>query len=174
MATDSAYLPHSSHWGVFRARSTPQGGIEVIPHELDPAPNELIRNVEGAARHRSRIDRPYVRRGWLEQSPRRGEQRRGRDEFIPVSWEDATSIVADELERVYGEHGASAVFGGSYGWSSAGRFHHAQSQVHRFLNCLGGYTRSVNSYSMGAAEVIGPAHHWAERFNVARRRDDLV
>ena len=30
---------------------------------------------------------------------------------------------------------ATAVFGGSYGWASAGRFHHAQSQLHRFLNC---------------------------------------
>src|SRR5262249_15038755 len=44
----------------------------------------------------------------------------------------------------------------SYGWSSAGRFHHAQSQLHRFLNCLGGFTRSVNSYSTGALSVILP------------------
>ena len=50
-----------------------------------------------------------------------------------------------------------AVFGGSYGWSSAGRFHHAQSQVHRFLNtAFGGYVRSVNSYSAGASAVILP------------------
>src|SRR5204862_8325860 len=47
-------------------------------------------------------------------------------------------------------------YGGSYGWSSAGRFHHAQSQLHRFLNCLGGFTRSVNSYSNGASSVILP------------------
>src|SRR5699024_3374122 len=44
----------------------------------------------------------------------------------------------------------------SYGWGSAGRFHHAQSQVHRFLNTLGGYTRSVNTYSHAAEEVILP------------------
>ena len=43
------------------------------------------------------------------------------------------------------------------GWASAGRFHHAQSQIHRFLNtALGGYVRSVNSYSSGAATVILP------------------
>jgi len=34
-----------------------------------------------------------------------------------------------------------------YGWASAGRFHHSQSQLHRFLNQLGGYTYSVQSYS---------------------------
>ncbi|MGH7061698.1 MAG: molybdopterin-dependent oxidoreductase, partial [Stellaceae bacterium] len=49
-----------------------------------------------------------------------------------------------------------AVFGGSYGWASAGRFHDAQHQIHRFLNCAGGYVRSVNSYSSGAATVILP------------------
>ena len=51
----------------------------------------------------------------------------------------------------------AAVYGGSYGWASAGRFHHAQSQVHRFLNvAFGGYVRSVNSYSAGASAVILP------------------
>src|SRR4051812_49644390 len=39
---------------------------------------------------------------------------------------------------------------------SAGRFHHAQGQLHRFLNTIGGYTGSVNSYSLGASEVILP------------------
>ena len=35
-------------------------------------------------------------------------------------------------------------------------FHHALSQLHRFLSCLGGYTESVNTYSFAAAEVILP------------------
>jgi biotin/methionine sulfoxide reductase len=60
------------------------------------------------------------------------------------------------LRRVYDRHGAQAVFGGSYGWASAGRFHDAPRQVHRFLGMAGGYVRSVNSYSAGAAEVILP------------------
>jgi biotin/methionine sulfoxide reductase len=64
--------------------------------------------------------------------------------------------VAAELERVRTTYGNAAIYGGCYGWSSAGRFHHAQSQVHRFLAAIGGYTRSVNSYSLAAAEVIVP------------------
>ena len=52
--------------------------------------------------------------------------------------------------------GRAAIFGGSYGWASAGRFHDAQHQIHRFLNLAGGYVRSVNSYSSGAATVILP------------------
>ncbi|MDX1402655.1 MAG: molybdopterin-dependent oxidoreductase, partial [Kiloniellales bacterium] len=58
--------------------------------------------------------------------------------------------------RVKETFGNEAIFAGSYGWASAGRFHHAQSQVHRFLNQFGGYTASVNSYSTAAAQVIVP------------------
>ena len=66
------------------------------------------------------------------------------------------------------EHGNESIYGGSYGWASAGRFHHAQSQLHRFLNCIGGYTASVNSYSLGASEVILP-HVVGRRHEVLRR-----
>jgi biotin/methionine sulfoxide reductase len=45
---------------------------------------------------------------------------------------------------------------GSYGWSSAGRFHHAQSHVHRFMNCVGGYVAHVGTYSLGAARTLLP------------------
>ncbi len=97
-----------------------------------------------------------IRRGWLERGPG-PDNRRGRDEFIPVSWEKAMTLLSAELARVKDRFGAEAVFGGSYGWSSAGRFHHAQSQVHRFLNfALGGYLKSMNTYSSGAASVLIP------------------
>src|SRR6185312_14596376 len=75
---------------------------------------------------------------------------------VPISWPEALDRLAAELRRVYAMHGARAVYGGSYGWASAGRFHDAQHQIHRFLNLAGGYVRSVNSYSSGAASVILP------------------
>ena len=75
---------------------------------------------------------------------------------MPLSWPEALDLVAAELRRVYAAHGPRAIFGGSYGWASAGLFHDAQHQLHRFLNLAGGYVRSVNSYSSGAATVILP------------------
>ncbi len=58
-----------------------------------------------------------------------------------------------------------------------GRFHHAQSQIHRFLNQIGGYTASVNSYSAACAEVIlpyifGPAG--AGLFNQSPPAEDIA
>jgi biotin/methionine sulfoxide reductase len=147
-------VPHSSHWGAFSVLVRDQG-IEVLPHPRDADPSPLLGNIPAAVSHRARIARPMIRRGWLERGPG-ADHRRGSDKFVPVSWSEALDRVAAELRRVYEMHGPHAVFGGSYGWASAGRFHDAQHQIHRFLNLLGGYVRSVNSYSSGAAAVILP------------------
>lgn len=147
-------IPHSSHWGAFSV--VRDGGlVHILPHPLDPDPAALLGNLPAALTSRARIARPMVRRGYLERGPG-PDHRRGREDLVPVSWSDALDLAAGELRRVYANHGGRAVFGGSYGWSSAGRFHHAQSQVHRFLNALGGYVKSVNTYSSAAAAVILP------------------
>ncbi|WP_433527018.1 molybdopterin-dependent oxidoreductase [Nocardia pseudovaccinii] len=145
---------HLTHWGVFEAESDGQRLTAVRPWHGDPEPTALIENVASAQHHPTRIDQPYVRQGWLAHGP--GAPGRGDESFVPVSWDTAVELVSGELNRVYGEYGAESVYGGSYGWSSAGRFHHAQSQVHRFLNCLGGYVRSVHSYSLGTSQVLLP------------------
>jgi biotin/methionine sulfoxide reductase len=147
-------LPHSSHWGAFSVLLREEG-IEVVPDPRDADPSALLGNIPASISHPARIARPMVRRGWLERGSG-PDDRRGRDELVPVSWPRALDLVAAELRRVYAAHGPRAIFGGSYGWASAGRFHDAQSQIHRFLNLAGGYVRSVGSYSSGAAAVILP------------------
>jgi biotin/methionine sulfoxide reductase len=146
--------PHSSHWGAFSGRYE-NGKLEIFPHPDDPHPSPLLGNIPAIADSAARLRRPAVRRGWLDGEPGHAKKR-GADTYVEVSWPEAVALVGRELNRVYTEHGPTSVFGGSYGWSSAGRFHHAQSQIHRFLNVLGGYVRSVNSYSSGAASVIIP------------------
>lgn len=152
---ESPFRPHTSHWGVFSARWS-KGRLEVRPHPDDPDPNRIIENFPAALHHRARVAQPMVRRGWLDRGPG-PDDRRGRDEFVPLPWDRALDLLGGELRRVRDTNGPGAVFGGSYGWASAGRFHHAQSQIHRFLNtALGGYVKSVNSYSSGAASVVVP------------------
>ncbi|WP_299819707.1 molybdopterin-dependent oxidoreductase [uncultured Jannaschia sp.] len=148
-------LPHSSHWGRFRGRL--QGDrLEIRPHPDDPDPSPLLENFTDALRHRARVARPAIRRGWLERGPG-PDDRRGTDEYVEVPWDEALDRLAAELLRVRDAHGAEAVFGGSYGWASAGRFHHVQGQLHRFLNvALGGYVGSVGSYSAGASTFLLP------------------
>ncbi|WP_028932627.1 molybdopterin-dependent oxidoreductase [Pseudonocardia spinosispora] len=147
-------LPNSTHWGAFTAVEDGDR-LRVEPHPLDPEPSPLLANLSDSIRHPARVARPSIRRGWLERGPG-PDDRRGDDEFVEVDWDTALDLLGGELDRVRTEHGNSAIYGGSYGWASAGRFHHAQSQLRRFLNCIGGYTRSVNTYSHGASVVVLP------------------
>ena len=151
----SKTLPHLSHWGAFRVTVEDNHVVAVEGHPDDPAPSPLLANFVDGVHHKARVTRPAVRRGWLENGPG-PDPRRGADEFVEVEWAEALDLVAGELQRVRATHGNESIYGGSYGWASAGRFHHAQGQLHRFLNCIGGYTASVNSYSLGASEVILP------------------
>jgi biotin/methionine sulfoxide reductase len=148
------WSPHSAHWGAFSARWNGTT-LDIRPYEEDPAPSSILQNFTTAMRHKARILRPMVRKAWLDRSA--SSERSFDQKFVACPWDEVLDLLANELSRIRTEHGAAAVFGGSYGWSSAGRFHHAQSQVHRFLNtAFGGYVRSVNSYSAGASAVILP------------------
>jgi len=148
-------VPHSSHWGAFEAEVSDGTIVAIHPYRHDPDPSPLLGNIVESMRHRARITGPMIRKGWLDRGPG-PNARRGAEPFVPVSWPTAIELLARELRRVYGESGGRAVYGGSYGWSSAGRFHHAQSQLHRFLNCLGGYVRGEHTYSNGAQSGIMP------------------
>ena len=140
----------SSHWGTYRLDNRGQPG----PLPDDPAPSRVGRGWVSAARDiKSRILSPVVRRGWLDGDRGKG---RGRDSFVEVEWDEASALVASELVRVREAYGNRAIFGGSYGWASAGRFHHAQSHLRRFLNLAGGYVASRETYSHAAAEVLWP------------------
>ncbi len=149
-------MTHTSHWGPFTPEVDARGEVVAVHADpLDPDPSPLLGNVVGSLRHPLRVPQPMVREGWLRRGPG-PDARRGEEPFVRVSWDEVLERLAAELRRVYDGPGPHAVFGGSYGWSSAGRFHHAQGQVHRFLNTLGGYVGSVNTYSAGTAEVLLP------------------
>ncbi|MBK0419849.1 molybdopterin-dependent oxidoreductase [Leucobacter sp. CSA1] len=146
---------HSSHWGAFRARVVEGRVVEAVPFEADPDPADLLRNIPAAVHARNRVARPAIRRGWLE-GRSRAEAPRGADEFVEVDWDTALDLVVGEIRRVHAEHGPASIFAGSYGWSSAGRFHHAQTHLHRLLSASGGFTASTGTYSHGATSVLFP------------------
>ncbi len=129
---------HAAHWGAFSAEVRDGRLVGVSGFEKDPDPSPIIHSMPDALYSESRITRPMVRQGWLQHGPGGNRERRGADPFVPVSWEKALDLVADELTRVKTDYGNQAIYGGSYGWASAGRFHHAITQLQRFLNTIGG------------------------------------
>lgn len=148
----------ATHWGSYRTRSVDGRLVELVPHPDDPEPHPIADGLAQTLHAPGRLTRPMVRRGWLDHGPGPagidGRPARGDDVFVPVAWERAFDLVAGEIDRVRTDVGNAAIYGGSYGWGSAGRFHHPQSQIHRFLNLAGGYTRSVDTYSSAAITVL--------------------
>jgi biotin/methionine sulfoxide reductase len=142
-----------THWGHYRVTSEDGRIVDVAGSPPDGDPSQIGQSLLDAMDPGCRVARPAVRKGYLEGGP--GHQSgRGTEPFVEVSWEQATDLAARAISETIEKHGNASIFGGSYGWASAGRFHHAQSQIHRFLNLLGGYTGSVNTYSGAACEVI--------------------
>jgi len=150
--------PQLAHWGAFTAVVEDGRLVRCEPFAADPDPSPLLDSIVPSVYSPTRIRAPMVRRGWLA---RRGDgdgdgQARGRDEFVEVSWDAALDLVAGEIARVRDEHGPSGIFGGSYGWSSAGRLHHARSLIRRFHFHGGGCVDQVGNYSWGTAQFLLP------------------
>ena len=148
----------SSHWGAFNVKTRGDRIVGVSNFANDPNPSAIPKILPAAVHHASRVMRPSIRKSWLDNGPLHQPSRalRGTEEFVELPWDEALDIAATEINRVRNKNGNNAIFGGSYGWASAGRFHHALGQVHRFLNCAGGYVSSVASYSTAAAQAIIP------------------
>ncbi len=147
----------AAHWGVYEVEYDDAGNATKLhPFSKDPDPSPIGLHMLSDEVSRLRVLRPSIRKSWLEKGPGANPELRGQEPFVEVPWDEALDLLAGELKRVKETYSNRAIFGGSYGWSSAGRFHHAQSQVKRFLNCYGGFVRHQDSYSLGAARVLMP------------------
>jgi biotin/methionine sulfoxide reductase len=147
-----------AHWGAFTAVVEDGRFVKAEPFEKDPAPSPLIDAMPAMVYSDKRVLRPAVRREWLmSRSGKRNKLRSGaRNVFVEVDWDTALDLAAAELKRVRDAHGPSGLFGGSYGWSSAGRMNHAKTLVRRFLFSGGGCVDQIGTYSFGAGQTLLP------------------
>ena len=145
----------STHWGTYKFSVDEDKKIKLDNWELDSSPTEFGLGLADAANDELRIKQPHVRKGWLENNCK-SDGNRGRDSYIPVSWDEAFELASKELLETKKTFGNSSIYAGSYGWASAGRFHHAKSQVNRFFNLFGGFSSSFQSYSYAAAQTLLP------------------
>jgi biotin/methionine sulfoxide reductase len=144
-----------SHWGVYDVEVEHAQVVGVRAFAKDPEPSPIIDTMPSAVHAASRIERPMVRQGWLKHGVESNRAGRGVEPFVAVPWGEALALVAGELGRVKAAYGNDSIYASS-GWGSAGVFHHAATQLYRFLNGFGGFVRQVTNYSFGAASVIVP------------------
>ncbi|HEJ7080008.1 molybdopterin guanine dinucleotide-containing S/N-oxide reductase [Serratia sp. CY29653] len=148
--------PQLAHWGAYTAVVEDGRLIRCEPFADDPDPSPLLDSIVPMVYSDKRIRKPAVRRSWLQKREGSDRTLRGREDFVEVDWELALDLVAQENRRVRDRYGASGLFTGSYGWSSAGRLHHARSLVRRFYFSGGGGVDQQGNYSWGAAQFFLP------------------
>jgi len=149
-------IPSLSHWGAFTAVVEDGRVVRCEPFPKDPHPSPMIDAIPAMVHSPLRIQRPAVRESWLRKRHESDGAQRGAERFVEMPWDVALGLVAGELSRVRAQFGAAAIFGGSYGWSSAGRLHHARTLVRRFLFAGGGCVDQVGNYSWGCARFLLP------------------
>ncbi len=142
----------STHWGLAHLATDDGDRPTLGTHDGDRAPSPLMHGVAEALRGPTRIRQPAIRRGWLDGTA----PDRGSGAYVECSWETALDLIEQRLRETLDSHGNSGIFAGSYGWGSAGRFHHAQTQLKRFLNTIGGFVDQRQTYSFAAGQIICP------------------
>ena len=156
MTGTNRLIQNHSHWGAFLAEVEDGRVVGVRPFERDPDPSPLIEAIPAAVHSPTRIAQPMVREGWLKHGPGSGEGR-GREPFVPVSWERALDLVAGELARVQARswprrhHGRLAGLGARPASSTR-----RAAQLRRFLAAFGGFVDQASNYSFGTALTFLP------------------
>ena len=102
------------HWGTYSPEVSDGKLIAMKPFSEDVDPSPIASGYVGVLDDELRIRQPMVRKSWLEQGPgpasERPNERRGLEEFVAVSWEQAEQLVADELQRVIRQFGNESIF----------------------------------------------------------------
>jgi len=81
--------------------------------------------------------------------------KRGEGKFKRISWDEATTMVADELTRVIEKHGNEAIYY-QYGSGTTGANLQGRNTCKRLLNLAGGFLDMHNTYSEGQLNRIQP------------------
>lgn len=149
-------VPHLAHWGAFTAVVEDGKLLRCEPFFADQDPSPMLNSIPELVYSDKRIRKPMVRRSWLALREKSDRTLRGREDFVEVDWETALDLVAEENRRVRDRYGPSAIFNGSYGWSSAGRVNHARTLIRRFYFTGGGGIDQLGNYSWGAAQFFLP------------------
>jgi trimethylamine-N-oxide reductase (cytochrome c) len=107
---------------------------------------------------KDRILHPMKRADW-DPNGERNQKNRGVSDYERISWDEAFSLVANEIMRVRKTHGPGAVFwsrGSHHLWGNLGYF---TSAANRFFNCIGATSTLYNPDSWEGF-AWGAMHHY--------------
>jgi trimethylamine-N-oxide reductase (cytochrome c) len=134
-------------------------------HTLEPLSKTLIAPFSLAYKKRTyspnRIKYPLKRVDWDPKGDR-NTQNRGKSKFVRISWDEAATLIADEIRRVHKVYGPLAVMiqGDGHGECKTINTPHGQSSL--LLDKLGGFTQMVRNPDSWEGWYWGSKHVWGQ------------
>ncbi len=109
----------------------------------------------------NRIMYPMKRVDW-DPNGERNTQNRGKSKFKRISWDEAATIVADEIKRIHKEYGPNGVLmqGDGHGECSTINTPHGHSSI--ILDNMGGFTQQVRNPDSWEGWYWGSKHVWGQ------------
>ncbi|VFS43855.1 anaerobic dimethyl sulfoxide reductase subunit A [Enterobacter cancerogenus] len=85
--------------------------------------------------------------------------KRGEGKFERISWDEATTLIANNLKTITEKYGVASRYV-HVGTAVSGGTFSGDKMVRRLLNLTGGYLESYHSVSMGNTAAAHPLHLW--------------
>lgn len=107
----------------------------------------------------NRIPYPLKRVDWDPKGDR-NPQNRGKSKFERISWDEATTIIADEIRRIEKEYSLYSILSQADGHGEAKVVHACHGCQSRLLSILGGFTLQARNPDSWEGWYWGAKHVW--------------
>jgi anaerobic selenocysteine-containing dehydrogenase len=107
----------------------------------------------------NRIKYPLKRVDW-DPNGERNPQNRGTSKFERISWEEAATLIANEIRRVKKEYGSNAILAQGDGHGESKIVHAAHGVQYEFLKLTGGSTYQFRTPDSWEGWYWGAKHVW--------------
>ena len=112
----------------------------------------------------NRILYPLKRVDW-DPKGERNPQNRGKSKYVRISWDEATTLIADEIGRVQKEYGPLGVLAHGDGHGETKTVHGAHAVMMDLLDIAGGFTQAIRNADSWEGWFWGTKHVWGNGEN---------
>jgi molybdopterin guanine dinucleotide-containing S/N-oxide reductase-like protein len=112
----------------------------------------------------NRILYPLRRVDW-DPNGERNPQNRGKSKYVRISWDEATTIIADEIRRIHKEYGPLGILAHGDGHGETKTIHGPHAVQMDLLRLMGGYTQAVRNADSWEGWYWGAKHVWGNGEN---------
>src|SRR4030066_2554844 len=111
----------------------------------------------------NRIKYPLIRVDW-DPNGERNPQNRGKSKYRRISWDEATTIVANEVKRMHKTYGPLSILVQGDGHGECKTIHTPHGHSGRLLDMMGGFTQQVRNPDSWEGWYWGSKHVWGQGF----------